>query len=79
MPKYIVSCVDYGDTCDGHARILGMFKDYSKALAFVKGDMKSVHEENGYPINYQKLEVMNDDGTDGSVWSIHDISNMEIR
>ena len=40
MKLWIVTAVDYGDSCDGKARVLGAFKNYDEAKNYVDEDIK---------------------------------------
>ena len=37
---YVVTAVDVGDSCDGHARVLGAFKSKDDAKNYVRNDME---------------------------------------
>jgi hypothetical protein len=72
---FIVTCVDYGETCDGHARLLNVFSNYSEAVAYVESDMgehkgeygeDEVFDGNRHEIWASKEEV----GVKGCVWDI---------
>lgn len=38
--RYILTVVDYGDTCDGKARVLGMFKTHQEAYDKMDADAR---------------------------------------
>lgn len=40
MKKYIVTAVDYGETCNGKAEVLGAYNFYDDALNFVHADIE---------------------------------------
>lgn len=72
---FIVTCVDYGETCDGHARLLNMFRNHDEAVAFVEFDMidhkgqygdEQVFDGNRHEIWASKEDV----GVKGCVWDI---------
>lgn len=39
MKLWIVTAVDHGDSCDGKARTLGLFKTEAEARSYVNNDM----------------------------------------
>lgn len=43
--RYILTVVDYGDTCDGKARVLGMFKTHQEAYDKMEADAKEKAKE----------------------------------
>jgi len=42
MEKWIVTAVDYGDSCDGKARVLGVCDSQEEAEAYVRNDMEDL-------------------------------------
>jgi len=80
MNKFIVTAVDYGETCDGKARVLVVCSTREEAKAFVRADIeKWADERAGMPIvvDFDKMsakynwETLND--TDGCEWNIEEI------
>lgn len=45
MRRYVLTVVDYGDTCDGKARVMGVFKTHQKAYEIMSADAKDKAEE----------------------------------
>lgn len=79
MQGFIVTAVDVGESCNGHASILGFFDNEESAKNFVLADMKSMARINGGSaiINTAKFEVWKDEEMiNGSMWTIHDLSNV---
>jgi hypothetical protein len=74
MKKYIVTAVDYGETCDGKARVLEVCNTKDEAKAFVCADIEQwVDERAGENIvvDFDKMIVSVMDGTDnGCEWNI---------
>lgn len=72
---FIVTCIDYGETCDGHARLLKMFSDHADAVAFVESDMNDHREQYGEEqvFDGRRHEIWASEeevGVKGCVWDI---------
>lgn len=83
MPKreknFVVTAIDVGETCDGHARLLGSFGSRDEAEAFVEEDMKDVLATMGVDentiIKWDAHEIWVDDKRDrGCVWDILEVA-----
>lgn len=79
MPKkiWIATCVDYGETCDGKARVLDVCTSKEEAVAVVRNDIeKWADDRAGMPIvvDFDKMSAKYDwktlDNTDGCEWNI---------
>jgi hypothetical protein len=78
--KYVVCYVDYGETCDGHPRVGGIFDTKEEAEHFLKTDMDSYKEnleEQGFTKKDYKVDTSKNEiwmsreiGFTGCVWSI---------
>ena len=80
MAKCLVSVVDVGDSCDGHAMLLGLFEDEELAREFVVEDMSRMAREYGSSaiIDTVKLELWRDSQMYyGELWTIHDLSQLK--
>ena len=42
LKRYVVTAVDVGESCDGHARVLGCFKTEADAKTYVRNDMEDM-------------------------------------
>lgn len=82
MPKkiWIATCVDYGETCDGKARVLDICTSREEAAAVVRNDIeKWADDRAGMPIvvDFDKMSAKYDwktlDNTDGCEWNISEI------
>jgi len=79
---FIVTATDYGETCDGHTRLLGRYPDKDKAAKFVGEDMASYHDNlvgNGIGVekfDLAKREVWAVVGQSGCVWDIFDLDSL---
>ena len=65
MEKYIVTAVDYGETCDGKARVLGVYYTYEDARTHVHADIENwcdVHAGECVECDFDKM----------SAWFTHD-------
>jgi len=74
---FITTCVDYGETCDGHSRLLGKYDNREEAEVEVLADMLGVARSYGSHavVDENKKEVWaseNEVGQKGSVWDIFD-------
>lgn len=76
MKLWIVTAVDYGDSCDGKARVLGVFKSYNEARIYVDGDIFDWVErncENGVKCDFDKMAVWSDcDDSIRCEWNIEE-------
>lgn len=77
--QYIVTAIDIGETCDGHARLLGSFGSREKAESFVKEDMKdtiaTMGADDNTVIKWDAHEIWVDDKCDrGCVWDILEVA-----
>ena len=89
MKYYVVSYVDYGDTCDGHAGVVGIYTSREKAEKAVKLDMASYCDnltdeeelsDKDYVLYKDKMEVWRDIeeiGQNGCTWSIHECNGLD--
>lgn len=78
MP-YIVTVCDVGETCDGHARLLGSFGSWEEAEAFVREDMQDVLATMGADdntvIKWDAHEIwVNDKQDSGCIWDILEVA-----
>ena len=65
MNKYIVTAVDYGETCDGKAEVLGVYGTYEDAHNFVRADIENwcdFHAGENVECDFDKM----------SAWFTHD-------
>lgn len=82
MQRFAVTAIDVGETCDGHARLLGLFETREQAEEFVKEDMKDTFHhmgnDEGSIFDETKHEVWADKHySNGCIWDILDLSNPE--
>ena len=75
---FIVVSTDYGDTCDGHSRLVGKYETKDEAEAEVRADMAAVRQYLGKEaaVDEAKHEVWAceaDIGSLGTVWDIHEV------
>ena len=76
---YVVTAVDVGDSCDGHARVLGAFKSKDDAKNYVRNDMEDMCDQlanTGIRVDFDKMEIVNDGEDTVCCWSI---SEVEVR
>ena len=77
---FILIAVDYGETCDGHTRKLGIFKSKRAAEKSLDKDMIGLHDSyvrQGHTVDLypftRELWVDGRMGEFGTVWDIHKI------
>lgn len=76
---FILTCVDYGETCDGHARFLGLFKTKELAQEMVSADFRSQKEfyGEGCFIDESKNEIWASREEVGFVGCVYDIFEVD--
>ena len=73
---YIVTYTDFGETCDLHSRLLGVFENADAAAESTTADMTAVishYGEETAKVDWTKREVWASDeeiGKVGTVWNI---------
>jgi hypothetical protein len=77
---FIVTYIDYGENCDGHARLLGTYKTREKAQLEINADIRKLVKVAifGTKAVYRPNEVWasNEEiGTHGCVWDIHEVGD----
>ena len=74
MERFAVTAVDYGDTCDGKARILFFGKTREEAKSFVDEDIKSWADERAgenIEVNFEKMSASyRENSSAGCEWNI---------
>jgi hypothetical protein len=78
----IVTYTDYGDTCDGHARLLGSYETDEKAELEVFKDMDRYakeHNNAGDSLDFRSYDhevwLNGNVGAQGCVWDIHEVKD----
>ena len=75
---FIVTYVDYGETCDGHSRNLGTYKTRLGAEAAICADVLGTSRNYGPKAVVRTNEVwasQDEIGTHGCVWDIHEVGD----
>ena len=73
---YVVTAVDVGDSCDGHARVLGAFKSKDDAKNYVRNDMEDLCDQlanTGIGVDFDKMEIVNESEDTVCCWSISEV------
>ena len=76
LKRYVVAAADVGETCDGHARVLGCFKTEADAKTYVRNDMEDMCDRlanTGIQVDFDQLEIVNEDEDTVCCWSINEI------
>ena len=69
--KYIVIYTDYGDSCDGYARVLGTYESKEKAKYKMDNDIKFYQRKNDCPVTTNRGDVvMLGDEQSGCLWQL---------
>jgi len=75
---WIATYVDYGETCDGKARVLDICKSKEEAEAVVRNDIEKWaddHAGENVEVDFDKMSAHYDDDTsDGCEWNIEEWS-----
>ena len=78
MKKYIVTIVDYGETCNGKAEVLGDYYTYEDARTSVHADIANwcdVHAGECVECDFDKMSArFTNDTKTRCEWNISDIS-----
>ena len=68
---YVVIYTDFGDTCDGFARVLGTYDTKDKAEYHMKQDATDYRKNNGWPVNIDNNDrIQIGDEERGRQWQI---------
>lgn len=69
---YVATCVDMGDSSDGRAHVLGVFRDRDSAVAAVNADMElyKTDMEGGYVES--TFSIMGESEEKGCVWNVEE-------
>ena len=73
---YVVTAVDVGDSCDGHARVLGAFKNEADAKNYVRNDMEDRCDQlanTGIRVDFDQMEIVNEGEDTVCCWSISEV------
>ena len=75
MIKYVVIYTDFGDTCDGLARVSGVFNSQDEAYKEMRADVELYLQENHNNPDIKVTEESDDyilvgDDQDGCQWQI---------
>lgn len=76
MKRFAVTVVDYGESCDGKAEILQLFKTRKEAVRFVKKDIRQYAKSIDDPdkeVNYDNMSVRVGDYERGCEWDIQEL------
>ena len=77
ITRYIVTCVDRGESCDGRARVLKICTSKEEAQQYVRADIQEYHEDderiNGVKVerDFDRMEASLDNDT-GCTWNIEE-------
>ena len=83
VKKWIVICIDYGDSCDGKPRLLQVLNSKEEAYEWAKKDIQEMIDnstsDNGdcpYVCDFDKLSVRckNEEDNGGCEWNIQKIT-----
>lgn len=77
MKVWIATVVDYGETCDGKARVLDVCKTKEEAEEVVRNDIEKWaddHAGEGVEVDFDKMSAHFDYNTDdGCEWNIEEV------
>lgn len=68
---YVVIYTDFGDSCDGFARVLGTYKTQVDAMKAMESDVKDYNRDNDYEVTIDKGDrILLGDEQNGCQWQI---------
>jgi len=74
---YVVAAVDCGDSCSGHATVLGAFHKAKDAVNYVRQDMEDRCEQMGgrdaCQLDFQKYELTAGSDNPICLWTIDEV------
>ena len=76
LKRYVVTAVDVGESCDGHARVLGCFKTEADAKTYVRNDMEDMCDRlagAGVQADFDQMEIVNEDEDTVCCWAIDEV------
>jgi hypothetical protein len=75
MEKYVVTYVETSDTCDGKARVAGVFDSKEKAREVVRENMQWYCTNNDdIEVFWDRMSAWNSDGSRGCEWNISPVT-----
>ena len=77
MGKYIATYVETSDTCDGKARVLGVYNSAEMACEEVRADMEryiKFNDHENFEVYWDKMIAWNEAGTVGCEWNIEKVT-----
>lgn len=75
MTSFVVIYTDYGDTCDGLARVLGTYKTLAEAQAAMQGDVEYIKNPFVDITEKEDNHVMIGDESNGCLWQVLEIND----
>lgn len=72
MKLWCATVVDSGDTCDGRARTIGLFKSEASARAAVAEDIRQYAERIGAVPDFGEMCVVDEDADAVSLWNVEE-------
>ena len=83
MKKWVVTFVDYGETCDGKARTPKICNSKEEAQAWVRNDMEAWADKyagEDITVNFDGMSAcFNDDSCQGCEWNVEEVDiNIKI-
>jgi len=80
---YMAVYVDHGETCDGHARMLGVYDNRENAVRDVRADMDARIRNigDGASVYSDKFEVWakGEEGVNGCVWDVIEFGTLSTN
>jgi len=71
---YVLIYTDFGDTCDGFARIFGKYRTKVDAMKAMQDDVKEYNRDNDYAVTIDKDDrILLGDESNGCQWQILEI------
>lgn len=81
MKLYVATYVDYGETCDGKARTLGVYTNKKEAEEYINDDIACFvdnNPENDLSVDYDKMRVWCDNSDIRCEWNINEVLSANV-
>ena len=74
MEKWIVTAVDYGDNCDGKARVSAICSSEEGALEYIRNDIEEWADRyagENIEVDFERMSARFRDSDRGCEWNFH--------
>lgn len=74
MEKWIVTAVDYGDNCDGKARVVAICSSKEYAMEYIRNDIEEWADRyagENIEVDFERMSARFTDSDRGCEWNFH--------